>query len=56
MAQIIRPVTAHVNEIVKIKWMNDAGEVLYVRVSAPPKDTWKARLEEQKRKESAGIE
>jgi len=46
-SKIIRPISASVGEIVRIKWRAPNGDWLEEDHTAPPRDTWLARHEEQ---------
>lgn len=55
-SKIVRPIGAMVGEVVRIKWRNEAGEVLEEEHTAPPPDVWRKRrdaIEAIQRREEA---
>jgi hypothetical protein len=46
-SKIIRPIGANVGEVVRIKWRAPNGDLLEEDHTAPPRDTWLARHQEQ---------
>jgi len=43
MPTIIRPITAHQDETVEIKWVLADGQIFYARYSCPPRSVREAR-------------
>jgi len=44
---VVRPVKAHVSEIVEIRWTDDKGNTIIDRRTAPHLETFKARVAER---------
>jgi len=47
VSNIVRVIRAQVGETMEIQWRNLLGEVLPQRHTAPPPDTWKARIQQK---------
>jgi hypothetical protein len=43
-AIIVRAVTAFYTEAVEVRWVDPHGDFLVERYTAPPRETWKARI------------